>query len=158
MKDAHRMQPGSPWRSTLRNVLSSEDVAGRGSGPWNMPDSSGRSAPVGIRPAGASRTTSRLGGRSVLLGVLVSVVCIGLLAREVDLAHAVQSLTRLNGYLLLLPLSVFLVAIALRAFRWNHIFPGEARPGVGSCVNALGIGNMANFLLPWRAGDLARCV
>jgi uncharacterized protein (TIRG00374 family) len=88
----------------------------------------------------------------------VSVVCVGLLVRQVDLAQSMQSLRRLNGYVLLLPLSVFLVAIPLRALRWDMIFPRESRPGVASCLSALGIGNMANFLLPWRAGDVARCV
>src|SRR5262245_49079813 len=70
-------------------------------------EGSGRSAPTASVP-------SRLRTRSALLGILVSVVCIGLVARQVDLAQSVQSLARLNGYLLFLPLAVFLVAIPLR--------------------------------------------
>jgi glycosyltransferase 2 family protein len=93
-----------------------------------------------------------------VIGILISIVCIGSLARRVDVAQSLQSLTRLNGYLLPIPLAVFLVAIPLRALRWHTIFPAESRPGVPSCLSALGIGNMTNFLLPWRAGDVARCV
>jgi len=93
-----------------------------------------------------------------VIGLLISGVCIGLLARQVDLVQALQNLARLNGYVLLLPLAVFLAAIPLRALRWNTIFPVGSRPGVPSCLTALGIGNMTNFLLPWRAGDVARCV
>ena len=93
-----------------------------------------------------------------LIGILVSAICIGLLARQVDLVQAFHNLARLNGYVLLFPLAVFLVAIPLRALRWNTIFPVGSRPGVASCLTALGIGNMTNFLLPWRAGDVARCV
>jgi len=96
--------------------------------------------------------------RSALLGIGLSAACIGLLVRHVDLAQSLQNLTRLNGSVLLLPLAVFLMAIPLRALRWDLIFPAESRPGVSSCLRALGIGNMINFLLPWRAGDVARCV
>jgi len=47
--------------------------------------------------------------------------------------------------------------LPLRAWRWQLIFPSASRPALGSCLTVLGIGNMANFLLPGRAGDLARC-
>jgi uncharacterized protein (TIRG00374 family) len=115
-------------------------------------------SPGPARSASRADASARLRSRSALLGILVSVVCVGLLARQVDLAQAVQSLARLNCYLLLVPLAVFLVAFPLRALRWDMIFPASSRPGVPSCLSALGIGNMANFLLPWRAGDMARCV
>jgi len=65
---------------------------------------------------------------------------------------------RLNGPFLLIPLAVFFVNLPLRAWRWQLIFPSSSRPTLGSCLTVLGIGNMANFLLPGRAGDLARCV
>jgi hypothetical protein len=48
--------------------------------------------------------------------------------------------------------------LPLRAWRWQLIFPSSSRPGIGQCLTVLGIGNMANFLLPGRAGDIARCV
>src|ERR1700751_2407238 len=58
---------------------------------------------------------------------------------------------------MLIPLPVFCLNLPLRAFRWQLIFPASARPKFASCLTVLGIGNMANFLLPGRAGDLARC-
>lgn len=58
---------------------------------------------------------------------------------------------------MLIPLAVFCLNLPLRARRWQLIFPLASRPTFASCVIALGIGNMANFLLPGRAGDLARC-
>jgi len=105
-----------------------------------------------------NRWPRKIGTRPALLGLLISAVCIGLLAHQANVTQSMQSLTRLNGYLLFLPLATFLVAIPLRALRWDMIFPPESRPGFSPCLNALGIGNMANFLLPWRAGDAARCV
>jgi uncharacterized protein (TIRG00374 family) len=56
----------------------------------------------------------------------------------------------------LVPFIVFCLNLPLRAWRWELIFPADSRPGFFSCVVALGIGNMANFLLPGRAGDFGR--
>ncbi len=53
---------------------------------------------------------------------------------------------------------MFFLNLPLRAWRWQLIFPSSSRPSIGNCLTVLGIGNMANFLLPGRAGDLARCV
>jgi uncharacterized protein (TIRG00374 family) len=63
----------------------------------------------------------------------------------------------LNGPFIIIPFIVFFLNLPLRALRWQLIFPPESRPGFRSCVLALGIGNMANFLLPGRVGDIARC-
>jgi uncharacterized protein (TIRG00374 family) len=59
---------------------------------------------------------------------------------------------------MLIPVAVFFVNLPLRAWRWQLIFPASWRPSFGASLTVLGIGNMANFLLPGRAGDVARCV
>lgn len=58
---------------------------------------------------------------------------------------------------MVVPLVVFCVNLPLRAWRWQLIFPPTSRPSFWSCLTVLGIGNMANFLLPGRAGDISRC-
>jgi uncharacterized protein (TIRG00374 family) len=93
-----------------------------------------------------------------VLGVLIGLGCIAILLRQVDLKQSWNALGRLNGPFMLVPLAVFFVNLPLRAWRWQLIFPAEWRPRLGACLTVLGIGNMANFLLPGRAGDLARCV
>ena len=93
-----------------------------------------------------------------MVGVLIGLGCIAILLRQVDLKQSWHALGRLNGPFLLIPLAVFFVNLPLRAWRWQLIFPSSSRPGIGACLTVLGIGNMANFLLPGRAGDLARCV
>src|SRR5262249_26639320 len=147
------------------SALSADDGAGAVAGGGVA--EAGMRCPVRLAPA----TRRAAEGRSMsddraqrqvwpgrLIGIVISAICIGLLARQVDLVQAFHDLARLNGYVLLFPLTVFLIAIPLRALRWNAIFPLESRPGVPSCLTALGIGNMTNLLLPWRAGDVARCV
>lgn len=96
--------------------------------------------------------------QSAVAGVLIGLGCLAILLRQVDLKQSWAALGRLNGPFMLVPLAVFLVNLPLRAWRWHLIFPSSWRPGLGACLIVLGIGNMANFLLPGRAGDLARCV
>jgi uncharacterized protein (TIRG00374 family) len=95
--------------------------------------------------------------RAAIAGIAVSVACVALLLGRVDLARSWETLTRLDGRLLALPLAAFFLSIALRAQRWRMIFPRPARPPFSAALSALGISNAANFLLPGRAGDLARC-
>ena len=96
--------------------------------------------------------------QSAVVGLLIGLGCIAILLRQVDLKQSWNALGRLNGPFMLIPLAVILVNLPLRAWRWRLIFPSSARPTLGACLTVLGIGNMANFLLPGRAGDLARCV
>jgi uncharacterized protein (TIRG00374 family) len=96
--------------------------------------------------------------QSAAVGVLIGLGCLAILLRQVDLKQSWNALGRLNGPFLLVPLAVFFVNLPLRAWRWQLIFPASRRPSLGACLTVLGIGNMANFLLPGRAGDLARCV
>lgn len=96
--------------------------------------------------------------QSAVVGVLIGLGCLAILLRQVDLKQSWNALGQLNGPFLLVPLAVMFVNLPLRAWRWQLIFPSSWRPGVGTCLIVLGIGNMANFLLPGRAGDLARCV
>jgi uncharacterized protein (TIRG00374 family) len=96
--------------------------------------------------------------RSTLIGLLISLACAGLLFRQVDLKQSWRALGQLNVPVLLAPLAVLLSNLPLRAWRWQMIFPASSRPRFWPCLEVMGISNMANFLLPARAGDLARCV
>jgi len=113
-------------------------------------------------PRSPRKWSAALGRRfrvqSAVVGVLIGLGCVAILLRQVDLKQSWNALGRLNGPYLLVPVAVFFVNLPLRAWRWQLIFPYSRRPGLGACLTVLGIGNMANFLLPGRAGDLARCI
>jgi uncharacterized protein (TIRG00374 family) len=100
----------------------------------------------------------KLSVQSAVVGLLIGLGCLALLLKQVDLRQSWKALGQLNGSLMLVPLAVFFVNFPLRAWRWQLIFPPSSRPAYWPCAMVLGIGNMANFLLPGRAGDLARCV
>ena len=93
-----------------------------------------------------------------MVGLLIGLGCVALLLRQVDLKQSWHALGKLNGPFMLVPLAVFFLNLPLRAWRWQLIFAADQRPTLLKCLTVLGIGNMANFLLPGRAGDLARCV
>ncbi|MGC2476994.1 MAG: lysylphosphatidylglycerol synthase transmembrane domain-containing protein [Candidatus Sulfotelmatobacter sp.] len=92
------------------------------------------------------------------MGLLFGLGCIALLLRQVDLRQSWSTLGRLSGPFLLVPVAVFFINLPLRAWRWQLIFPSSSRPRIVQCLTILGIANMANFLLPGRAGDISRCV
>lgn len=99
----------------------------------------------------------RLGVQASIVGILIAIGCLAVLLRQVDLKQSWNALGHLSGPFLLVPLGVFVVNLPLRAWRWQLSFPASSRPPFSSCLTVLAIGNMANFLLPGRAGDLARC-
>jgi uncharacterized protein (TIRG00374 family) len=120
-----------------------------------------------VQPRNRKKWSGALGRRfrvqSAAVGVLIGLGCLAILLRQVDLKQSWNALGRLNGPFLLVPVAVFFLNLPLRAWRWQLIFPSSSREGTGrptlaACLTVLGIGNMANFLLPGRAGDLARCV
>src|ERR1700691_2311697 len=96
--------------------------------------------------------------QSAAVGILIGLGCLAILLKQVDLKQSWNALGRLNGPYMLIPVAVFFVNLPLRAWRWQLIFPASWRPSFGASLTVLGIGNMANFLLPGRAGDVARCV
>jgi len=95
--------------------------------------------------------------QSAAVGVLIGLGCLAIVLRQVDLKQSWVALGRLNGPFMLIPVAIFFVNLPLRAWRWQLIFPSSSRPDFGACLTVLGIANMANFLLPGRAGDIARC-
>lgn len=95
--------------------------------------------------------------QSGIIGLLLGAGCVAILLRQVDLKQSWNALGQLRGPYLLIPIGVLCVNLPLRAWRWQIIFPPSGRPSFWSCLTVLGIGNMANFLLPGRAGDLSRC-
>lgn len=94
---------------------------------------------------------------SLLLGLLIGLGLLVLLFSRLSLRQAWQTLTRLDGRQLLLPLLATAGSVSLRPWRWQAIFPPHARPGFSACFSVLWVGNMTNNFLPGRGGDLLRC-
>lgn len=94
--------------------------------------------------------------RTRLLGVLLTLVFLGLAFSRVDLAELAAALTGAN-YLYVVPAAVFtLLGYLLRTLRWRAILTRAFSPSLGNLFAILMIGFATNNLLPARLGELAR--
>jgi hypothetical protein len=94
--------------------------------------------------------------RSLLLGALVSGVCIWLLLRTVDLAKVGDALGQADARWLALSLLFIAGSILLRCWRWQMLFLPDNHVRLWSTISATMIGYMLNTVLPGRVGELAR--
>ncbi len=101
--------------------------------------------------------TNHSSHRSLLLGLLIGLGLLVFVLSQLSLKQAWQTLIQLDGPKLLFPLMVTIGSQPLRPWRWQAIFPKEARPGFWSCFSVLAVGLMTNNFLPGRGGDLLRC-
>lgn len=90
------------------------------------------------------------------LGLGISVVCLVLVFRGVDLQELAAAL-RTAKYLWLLPAIGFLaVSLAVRAIRWRGLFFPPTGLRFTTVFHVLNISYLANNILPARAGELIR--
>lgn len=90
------------------------------------------------------------------LGWLVSLAVLVFVVRAVEWGEVVAKLGAVR-YALLVPLTlVAAVHFMLRAWRWRYLLPGGEEVPYRALHDTLLLGNMANYLLPLRAGEVLR--
>lgn len=90
------------------------------------------------------------------IGILVSVLCLYLVARGIDFHSLLAALSQVH-YALLLPIFVMLILIFLaRAFRWQVLLRAHSKLRVGRLFNLVNIGYLVNHVSPLRLGDVLR--
>jgi len=89
-------------------------------------------------------------------GILVSTVILGYLAINLDWATLGREFQRVK--LLYVPalLLILLVTFWIRALRWRHLLPTEAKLSRLRLFEATVVGFTASFILPLRAGEFVR--
>lgn len=92
----------------------------------------------------------------LVLGLLISALCLWLAMHDVRPAEVFQALRQANylGFVVLVVLT--LVGFWLRALRWRWLFSGDRPIHHASLFSATMIGFMANNLLPLRLGEFVR--
>ena len=93
-----------------------------------------------------------------LVGLGVTVVCMYVAVRGVELDDAVDALHDSELVWLLPALPIFSVAIFLRGLRWWALYDTEQRPPLRAVMYALLVGYFFNNILPARAGEAARVI
>lgn len=92
----------------------------------------------------------------LLLSLLISGACIYLAMRKVDLAAITQIFAACDYRWIILATLIGLTKLAWMAFRWLFFIPEYRFTLFPKLFQAYSIGNMANMILPFRAGDLVR--
>lgn len=91
------------------------------------------------------------------IGLALGTGLLALTARSVDLESVQEHLAALDPRALVPLLVIALVQLPLRPWRWASAFPPRS-VGFRTCFEALAIGNLVNYLVPGRGGDLLRCL
>lgn len=90
---------------------------------------------------------------------LASTVGFGYLAvRDAHPDEVWDALQQANAWWIVPSFAVLPVAVAVRALRWQLLFPRETRPPFGATLAASLVGLAVNNLLPLRAGEAARVI
>ena len=97
-------------------------------------------------------------GKTRLLGIAITLVCLGLAFYGVDFNALLGALATANYILILPAISLWLVGYVTRTLRWRTILAGAGgrADSVLELFGVLMIGFATNNLLPARLGELAR--
>src|SRR5687767_9061733 len=97
-------------------------------------------------------------GKTRLLGIAITLLCLGLAFYGVDFSALLGALTTANYALVLPALALWLAGYVARTLRWRTILVGSG-VGAGPIFELFGVlmvGFATNNLLPARLGELAR--
>ena len=92
-----------------------------------------------------------------ILGTALSMVCLALALRGVDLGRVWEALGAVNPLFLILALGTVALTVLTKAVRWQVFFRLRSRqPRFMQLFMVLVVGQMFNIAIPGRVGDLAR--
>jgi len=97
-----------------------------------------------------------LGSKGKIVGLLVTVVCLGIAVYGVDFHSLVDALARANYALLVPALMLWLVGYLTRTVRWRVLLAGVGAGSLFELFGVLMVGFATNNLLPARLGEIAR--
>lgn len=97
-----------------------------------------------------------LKSRGFWIGVVISLIFIGLFVRSTDFGEVKQAFEDANYWLALASLPVYFLGLWVRTIRWQYLLRPVKRVSAIRLYPVVIIGLMANNLIPARAGELAR--
>lgn len=92
----------------------------------------------------------------VLIGVAVSVLCLGLALYQIDLGQLVSVFRRVRPVWVAAVAGGVLLAFFLRALVWRELIGDRARPRLWNLFRIITVGYLANNLFPLKLGELLR--
>src|SRR5262249_53078320 len=94
--------------------------------------------------------------RILILGLLLSVLVPVLVFQGVDVGRSWDLMRHCLGWELAVGGLFFLLALWVRAWRWQYLLAAQQCVTRRACLSATCVGLLANNLLPFRLGDLVR--
>ncbi len=92
----------------------------------------------------------------LLLGILISLVLLGLALRHIQPGRVGQALAAADYRFVLLAAGLRLLALGLRAVRWSVVLRPVKRVGPRALFPKILIGYFSNYVLPSQSGELVR--
>jgi uncharacterized protein (TIRG00374 family) len=92
----------------------------------------------------------------ILLGLVISAVCLFIVLRQINGAELIDTLGRTNLLFVSIIILSLVPAMWLKAYRWRLFFPDHEAARRAGLVPALYIGYMVNTVAPLRMGELVR--
>ena len=90
------------------------------------------------------------------LGLVASVVCLLLLASEARVAAVQEAMRRMDYGLLGLAMLLTVLIMVCKAARWRALYPVAKRPTLRLAIAGIAMGQVANWAVPARLGELIR--
>jgi len=92
----------------------------------------------------------------LIVGLLISVICLYLAFRKVDFGEMLKAFHTANYWYLVPSIGVIFLSHFLRAFRWRYLLDPIKRLDTGSLFSSLMIGYAANTFMPAHLGEFLR--
>jgi len=109
-----------------------------------------------MRQSAFSGSTSRR-GVGLAIGLGVTLFALYMLARTVDWRSALQYIRQVRADWLLAAMLALFINNFAKASRWRQLFPvNQALPPRWDAFGSLMAGQLLNFTLPFRSGDISR--
>jgi uncharacterized protein (TIRG00374 family) len=107
-------------------------------------------------PARRRRESKGASVRRVVLGIIVSLVFLGLALRGQDFPALGAALRAADYWWLLPAIAVYFCGVVVRALRWATLLAPVRRLTWRQLFPAVAVGYMANNVLPFRTGEVVR--
>jgi glycosyltransferase 2 family protein len=95
-------------------------------------------------------------GKGKILGILITVVCLGLAFYQVNFQELLGALAGADYRLIVPAMVLWLIGYTVRTLRWRTLLAGSQVGSPMSLFGVLMVGFATNNLLPARLGELAR--
>lgn len=91
-----------------------------------------------------------------IFGIALSISLLWWVFRDYNLSQLQKALLSADTDFLLLGSLMIIPSFMVRGFRWQFLFPAQAKPGWRALFSSMMIGYLANNVMPARAGELVR--